>query len=131
MQVVVAEHDVAELAVAVGRLQRSDDAAIGHDFHLDAVGVGQRVEVNRRAVGQFAECLFFRLHLLPALLGVSARRQRGDGQSHGHANAQGPRHDSSFSFGFVCEARFDQGSFCKIPHRQISSGLQAAYPQGK
>ena len=55
IQRVEAEHDVGEFAVFVRHAQRLDDAAVGHDARLGALGVAQRVDFNRFAVRHLAE----------------------------------------------------------------------------
>ena len=66
LDAVVAEDDVAERAGLVRHLQRHDDGAVVGDPHLDAVRVGQRVEIDGGAVGEGAE----------AALGHGRLRQR-------------------------------------------------------
>ena len=63
-QVVVAEHHVPELAVAVGHLQEDDQTAVIADAGLGALVVAQREEVHRRAVLRLAEGLPADLPLL-------------------------------------------------------------------
>ena len=49
-QIVVAEHDIPELAVAVRHFQEDDQAAVIADASLGAVAIAQRVKVHRGAV---------------------------------------------------------------------------------
>ena len=77
-QVVVAEHHVAEVAVAVGHLQEDDEAAVIADAGLGALVVAQRVEVHRGAVLRLAEGLHGDLSLLwGGLFGPRAAHERG------------------------------------------------------
>src|ERR1035441_6062997 len=55
VQIIVAEHDVAEFAVLVRHFERLDNAAISHDARLHSLGVAQGVNLDRRAVRHFAE----------------------------------------------------------------------------
>ena len=50
IQCIVAQHDVAEIAVFVRYFERLHDAAISHDARLHAVGIAQRVNFHRRPV---------------------------------------------------------------------------------
>ena len=50
VQIVKPERDVRQVAVAVGRDDRGDDAAVVGDLDFHAVGVGQRVEGHLFAV---------------------------------------------------------------------------------
>src|SRR6185312_17055202 len=50
-QVVIAEHDVAALAAAVGGLERDHDAAVVGDFGAQAAMVVERVQLGVAAVG--------------------------------------------------------------------------------
>ena len=49
---VVAEHDIAELAVFVRNFQRHDDAAVIANARLDAFRVAQRVNIHRFSIGR-------------------------------------------------------------------------------
>ena len=49
------QRDVRQPAVAVGRLDRRERGPVGHDFDLQPVGVGQRVQVDPRPIRQAAE----------------------------------------------------------------------------
>ena len=56
VEIVKAENDVGGVAVAIGRLERDDDAAIGDDGGFDA-SVGQRVRLDLGAIGHFSKRL--------------------------------------------------------------------------
>ena len=56
VEIVEAEHDVGGVAVAVGRLERDDDAAVGDDGRFDGA-VGQRVGLDLSTVGHFSKRL--------------------------------------------------------------------------
>src|ERR1035441_7348844 len=55
VQIIVAEHDIAEFAVFVRHFERLDDAAVGHDARFHSLAVAQGVNCHRRAVRGIAE----------------------------------------------------------------------------
>src|ERR1035438_1381231 len=55
VEIVITEHAVVEFAVLVRRLERLDDAAIGHDARFHSLAVAQSVNFDRCAVRHFAE----------------------------------------------------------------------------
>ena len=67
-QVVVAEHHITEVAVAVGHFQEDDQAAVVADAGLGALVIAQRVEVHGDAVLRLAEGLPADLPLLNRVL---------------------------------------------------------------
>ena len=67
-QVVVAEHDVAQLALTIRNQQRPHDPAVGGDGRAETVAIGQAVEVHRGSVWCPAKG-----HALDAGLGSSVR----------------------------------------------------------
>src|SRR5690348_3289907 len=54
VEIVVAEDDVSEFAVAVGHFQGNDSGAVGHDRNFGAALVGEDVETDVNAVGGHA-----------------------------------------------------------------------------
>src|SRR5262249_15144998 len=63
IQTVEAEDDVVHLAGAVGGLERNDYAAVSGDSGLDAVRVGQRVNLHDLPVLRLSEIFFLQSRL--------------------------------------------------------------------
>ncbi|MPN01788.1 hypothetical protein SDC9_149000 [bioreactor metagenome] len=57
IQVVVAQHDIAEFSVAIGHLERNDDSAIIHNAGFRSLAVAQSEQVDLAAIRQLAEGL--------------------------------------------------------------------------
>src|ERR1035441_8054301 len=55
VEIVEAQHDVAQPPLPVRHMQFGDNRAVGCDLGNEAVGIGQRVEIHRRSIRQFAE----------------------------------------------------------------------------
>jgi len=55
VQRVEAEHDVADLSAAIGRLQTGNDAAVADGLDRDAVGIGEREHLDGLPIGRLAE----------------------------------------------------------------------------
>src|SRR5262249_32009523 len=73
VEVVEAEDDVGELAVAVGDVQLGDDAAVVGDLDRHAFGVGEYVQLDRRTLGGLAEMCHLHPRLPPLLLRCQCR----------------------------------------------------------
>src|ERR1035437_5843584 len=55
VEIADAQHDVAQYAPAIRHVQFGDNRAVRCDLGNEAVGIGQRVEIHRRSIRQFAE----------------------------------------------------------------------------
>ena len=127
VEVVEAERDVGHVAVAVGHLDRLDDAAVGDDLDDHAPGVGERVEVDGLAL-DLAE-RFAGDARAPRRGGAGVRRRllrrhRGGTQRQGHHR----QHQRDPEPHIRTTPRPRSG---KDAHRASSSRVSTASPRGR